>query len=183
MASQTTLRQKMRVKARLPTFAEGPSDELKDGLGKFHEPKLASLGAAAHGGRGKVGSAVSTRKGKHPPCVALALGARLSKPREADVPQKLREQHSCLCSESGFCIQKACRARCLLPPSLPPPPPAVHSSPHHGRTSGRRGWDGDVLPGHRALRGTRGGVRLSRAGREELAFSQALLTVFLTWQW
>ena len=60
---QTTPRQKMRVKARLPTFAEGPRDELKDGLGKFHEPKLASFGAAAHGGRGKAGCVFSAQKG------------------------------------------------------------------------------------------------------------------------
>lgn len=80
MASQTTLRQKTRVKARLPTFAEGPGDELKDGLGKFHEPKLASFGAATHDGGGKVGSAVSAQKEKRPPCVALELGARLGKP-------------------------------------------------------------------------------------------------------
>lgn len=79
MASQTTLRQKTRVKARLPTFAEGPGDELKDGLGKFHEPKLASFGAATHDGGGKVGSAVSAQKEKRPPCVALELGACLGK--------------------------------------------------------------------------------------------------------
>lgn len=80
MASQTTLRQKTRVKARLPTFAEGPSDELKDGLGTFHEPQLAGFGAAAHGGRGKLGSAVGAREGKQPPRVALELGGRLGKP-------------------------------------------------------------------------------------------------------
>lgn len=70
----------MKVKARLPTFAEGTSDELKDGLGKFHEPKLASFGAVAHGGRGKAGSAVSAQKGRHPPCVPLELGACLGEP-------------------------------------------------------------------------------------------------------
>lgn len=70
----------MRVKARLPTFAEGPSDELKDGLGKFHEPKLASFGAAAHGGRGKAGSAVSAQERRHPPCAVLELGACLGNP-------------------------------------------------------------------------------------------------------
>lgn len=57
-----------RVKARLPTFAEGPGDELKDGLGKFHEAKLAAFRAAAHGGRGQAGSALDAdaQKGRLP---------------------------------------------------------------------------------------------------------------------
>lgn len=64
----------------LYTFAEGPSDELKDGLGKFHEPELASFGAAAHGGGGEPGSAVSTQKGQLPPCAPQELGACLGEP-------------------------------------------------------------------------------------------------------
>lgn len=51
------------MEASLPTFAEGPGDEFKDGLGKFHEPESASFGAAAHSGRGEAGSAVSAQKG------------------------------------------------------------------------------------------------------------------------
>lgn len=80
-ASQVTSRQKTGIKAKLPTFAEGPSDELKDGLGKFHEPKLASFGAAAHGDRGEAGSAVGTQKCWHLLCVSLELpGSCLGEP-------------------------------------------------------------------------------------------------------
>lgn len=52
-------------------------------------------------------------------------------------PRRSGNKYSFLCSESGFCIHGACRARCSLPsPSSPPPLlPAVHSSPTHGRSS------------------------------------------------
>lgn len=69
-----------RGKASFHTFAEGPSDELKDGLGKFHEPELASFGAATHGGGGEPGSVVSTQKGQHPPYAPQELGACLGEP-------------------------------------------------------------------------------------------------------
>lgn len=82
----------MKIEARCPTFAEGPSDELKDGLGKFHEPKLASFGAAAHGGTEKAGSGVSAQKGWLLPCLPLELGGCLGEPKEMDAPQKLWER-------------------------------------------------------------------------------------------
>lgn len=62
MTSQVILWQDAVVEASLPTFAEGPGDEFKDGLGEFHEPKSASFGAAAHSGRGEASFAVSTQK-------------------------------------------------------------------------------------------------------------------------
>lgn len=64
----------------LPTFAEGPGDEFKDGLGKFHEPESTSFGAATHNGKGEAGSSDSTQKEWHPPCVPLDLGACLGEP-------------------------------------------------------------------------------------------------------
>lgn len=140
LTSQITSRQRARAVAGLPTFAEGPGDELEDGLREFQEPKLASFGAAAHGGRGKAGLAVGAQKGRLPPCRQLELGACLGEPRELDAPQTLGEQHSCFRSESGFCIHGACRARCSLPsPSSPAPLPAVHSSPAHRRSAGCQG--------------------------------------------
>lgn len=80
MTSQVTSRQGTVVEAGLPTFAEGPGDEFKDGLGKFHESKSASFGAAAHSGRGEAGSTVSTQKGWYAPRVPLDLGSCLSEP-------------------------------------------------------------------------------------------------------
>lgn len=71
---------------------------------------------------------------------------------------------------------------CSLPSSLPPLPPAVHPSPRHRRISGCQGW-GSTARAQGALRGRRRRVKLSSVGREKLELSQALLTVFLTWQW
>lgn len=76
------------MEVSLPTFAEGPGDEFKDGLGKFHEPESASFGAATHNGKGEADSSVSTQKGWHPPRVPLDLGACLGEPCEMNAPQK-----------------------------------------------------------------------------------------------
>lgn len=169
----------MRVTASLPTFTEGPGDELKDRLSKFHKSKLASLGAATHGCRREAGFAVSTQKEQHPLRVPLERGACLDEPREIRTSEiKVQEQHSCLCSKSSFCIQRACRANL---PSFSPPLAAVHSSAHHRRTFGCQGWNSTAkAPG--TPRELRMRVKLSRAEREELELFQALLTVFPTWQ-
>lgn len=80
MTRQVTSKPGAVVEASLPTFAEGPGDEFKDGLGKFHEPKSASFGATAHSDRGEAGSAVSTQKGWYTPRVPLDLGVCLGEP-------------------------------------------------------------------------------------------------------
>lgn len=48
VTGQATSGQDTMMEVSLPTFAEGPGDEFKDGLGKFHEPEPASFGAATH---------------------------------------------------------------------------------------------------------------------------------------
>lgn len=126
-----------------PTFAEGPSDELKDGLGKFHEPKLASFGAAAHGGTEKAASAVSAQKGWLLPCLPLELGGCLGEPRDGSTPEALgKSTADSAVSPTSASREPAGHGVCSLPLSFPPPLPAVHSSPTRRKTSGWQGWDG-----------------------------------------
>lgn len=99
-----------------------------------------------------------------------------------DAPQRLQEQHSCLCSESGFCIQTAHRARCLFPSFLPLKPLPLFPKSSTGEDLQMPGW-ASTARAEGAARGWRRRGKLSREGREELELSQALLTVFLTCQW
>lgn len=57
----------------------------------------------------------------------------------------------------------------------------LHSGPAHRRTSGCQG-SGSAAGTGRA-EGTEEESEAEQSGREVLALSQALLTVFLTWQW
>lgn len=70
-----------------------------------------------------------------------------------------------------------------LAPSLPPSTPSrcpPKSSPRE--TRGCQGWAGTARA-QGARRGSRRRGKAERSSREELELSQALPTVFLTWQW